>query len=335
MLSPTKFSNGCCRSQINQWKDADGSESDILVANIVDGFEMSPSYEVVYKNYDMTKPLKSWISEGNKKDKIVGFKDFISYPYEDIKFKVGDFVSWRYRKGDPNLSVWLIESFDEQQYFNARGRILECNQKVKWRKSDKTVESVDCVLMDSMTYVNFLGQGKDGLVEPNGSIVIMTQNNATTNYIQKNRRFIFGENVYMVKQTFRAVNNNFLRVFLSEVPQQDEDDFVNQIAWNGEEQPIVTDNKTVILPTVDSILLYDIMALNIYKYVGNDKQLDTFTITATGVPQDCFTLTIVDGNNFTIENLKEYKNNVLTISCKNNVDNTVTTKEVWLRGRWG
>lgn len=46
----------------------------------------------------MTKPLKSWISS-NKKDKIVGFKKIL-YPTltEDIKFKVGDFVSWNIEK---------------------------------------------------------------------------------------------------------------------------------------------------------------------------------------------------------------------------------------------
>ena len=335
MLTPTNVKNSCCIQQIRDFKSIDNEAKDILVQNIIFGFEQSPSYEPVYVNYDLTKVYKTWIQEGNKKDKIVGFKELISYPYEQIKFKVGDFISWKYRKDVADLSVWLVESFNEQQYYDARGRILECNQKIKWRKSSVEVESVDCVLMDNMTYVNFLGKGTDGLVEPNASIVVMTQNNDKTDYIKKNRRFIFGDNVYLVKQTFRGLNDNFLKIFLTEVPKQNEDDFVNGIAWNGEDLPVETDNKTVILPEVDFIRLAQEVTFDVFKYVANVQSTDTFTISVSGVSNEYYSLTIIDGNKFKINNLKENKQNQLVISCKNNITNEITTKNIWLKGRWG
>ena len=336
MLTPTNVKNGCCIQQIRDFKSIDNEAKDILVQNIVFGFEQSPSYEPVYINYDLTKVYKTWIQEGNKKDKIVGFKELISYPYEQIKFKVGDFISWKYRKNVADLSVWLVESFNEQQYYDARGRILECNQKIRWRKSDGGIESVDCVLMDNMTYVNFLGKGTDGLVEPNASIVVMTQNNDKTAYVKKNRRFIFGDNVYLVKQTFRGLNDNFLKIFLTEVPKQNEDDFVNSVAWNGEEIPTETTNKTVILPEgVDSIRLAQESDFSVFKYVLDVKTADTFTIALSGVTPDHYQLTIVDGNNFKIKNLKENRVNQLIISCTNNITSEITTKNIWLKGRWG
>ena len=248
---------------------------------------------------------------------------------------MGDFVSWKYRKDVAELSVWLVESFNEQHYYDARGRILECNQKLRWR-NNLEIESVDCVLMDNMTYVNFLGKGTDGLVEPNASIVVMTQDNDKTSYIKKNRRIIFGDNVYIIKQTFRGLNDNFLKIFLTGVPQQAEDDFVNGVAWNGEELPTETTNKTVILPEViDSIRLAQEAEFSVFKYVLDAKTTDEFAITLSGVTPEHYELTVVDGNNFKIKNLKENRINQLVISCENNITDEVVVKNIWLKGRWG
>ncbi len=334
MILPNKVNNTCCRSEMQYFHSIDGNLSDVLVNNIIDGFELSPAYEQVYKNYDMATVYKSWIYEGNKAEKIAGFKTFLSYPYEEIKFQAGDFISWKYRKNKVELSTWLVESFNEQHYFEAKGRILECNNKLKWKDNLNVTHSVDCVLMDNMTYINFIGKGEDGIVEPSASITVMTQQNDETNFIKTNTRFIFSDNVYIVKQCFRSLQDNFLKIFLNEVPIQQEDDFTNGIAWNGENivEPIVSQN--IILPDVSEISESDIVNFSVFKYVNGVVQADTFTTTLSGMSNTYYNFTIVDGNHFNIQCLQANKNDFLMVSCANNIDSTEVKKELWLTGGW-
>lgn len=333
MLSPIKKNKNICRDRDYILDSLNNNLADTLVDNIVDNFELSPSYEEVYKNNDFAQSYKTWIYEGSKADKLLGFKYMLSYPYEDIKFNVGDFIHWNYDKGN-GLSTWFVQSLNKQQYYDTLGRILQCNQKLRWRNDLGEIHSVDCVLMDSMTYVNFLNKGSDGIVEASASIVVLTQKNAETAYVQKNKRFIFGSDVFMVKQVLDSLYDNYLQVFLSVVPEQKEDDFVNSIAWNGEDITEVVVNETIITPDVYEISLYDTVTFDIFKYANGEKQTDGFLITATGVPSDAFDFVKIDDNHFSIESLKEYKQNPLIIKAINLVDSSQIERQVWLRGGW-
>lgn len=330
MITPINVVQNNCKIT-KKFQDINSTKEDILIENVKNGFEQSPSYTEVIRNFDETTKYKTWIYEGNKVDKIVGYKTLVSYPYDDLKFQIGDFITFEYGK-IPN-STWLIESFNYQHTFDAKGRILECNNVLKYRNNN-IVTSVPCVFMDNVTYTNFSNKGTDRVVEPNAEIIIMTQQNSDTNFVKKNKRFIFNDLVYAVKQTIRSLNSNFLKIMMYEVPQQKEDDFVNGIAWNGED--ILPDPKTetLLTPEVYEISEGETQHYEIYRYVDSVAQTDNFTITAINVPTDKYILTIIDGNKFDVKCELAYDKNPLTVKCVNNVTSEEFEYNIWLTGGW-
>jgi len=97
--------------------------------------------------------------------------------------------------------------------------------------------------------------------------------------------------------------------------------------------PVVED-QNIISPAVTEILQGDTQLYSVYKYESNLVQADTFTITTSGVPIANYTLSITDGNNFSIKNLERYDESVLTVLCTNNVDATSVSIDIHLEGLW-
>ena len=85
------------------------------------------------------------------------------------------------------------------------------------------------------------------------------------------------------------------------------------------------------LMTMDYFLRRDLCGDN---YVNGEKQDDTFTIKVKGVPQKYFNFVLIDGNNFTIENLKQYQINPLEIECIDDITGNKINKKIWLGGNW-
>ncbi|MEG1725676.1 MAG: hypothetical protein RR313_09805, partial [Anaerovoracaceae bacterium] len=125
---------------------------------------------------------------------------------------------------------------------------------------------------------------------------------------------------------------NFMEIYLSEDSELPKDDLVNNIAWNDDvPQPSVS--ETVISPDIYEILQGDIQPFSVYKLINGVKNSDTFTILASGSPNECYILSVVDGNNFTIKNL--LKSTIpLVISCENNNTHEITTKGIKLLGEY-
>ena len=330
MITPTNVKINNCKI-LDDFSAINSNREDILINNILNGFEESPAYTEVVKNFDETKTYKTWIYEGNAVNKIVPYKTILSYPYDDYMFAIGDFVTFEY--GKIKKDTWLIESLDTQHTFDVKGKILQCNRLLKYRKNNQII-SVPCVFMDGVTYTNFSNRGTDKVVEPNAEIVIMTQQNSDTAFVQKNRRFIFNDLVYAVKQTVRSLNDNFLKIFLYEVPEQQEDDFVNGVAWNGESIVIPPTTETTLLPQTYEISEDEALTYTIYKYVGGVAGTDTFTFTLSNVPTANYQLTVVDGNTFKIKCLSAYDKNALKVICKNNVTLEEFDYNIWLTGGW-
>lgn len=331
MLQPKKVINNNCDNISKCFKSIDDNLTSNLIDAITDSFELSPSYVEVTKNFVTTTKYKTWIYEGNKADKLIGYKYLLSYPYEEIQFRAGDFVTWNY--GGNSNSNWLIESFNRQHYFEAKGKILECNNKIKYRLNGQIYE-IPCVLLDNTSYTTFTNRGTDKIIESNAQIEVLTQQNTLTDYIKKNRRFIFNDLVYAVKQTVRSVNDNFLRVILYEVTEQKEDDFVNGVAWNGEDIPVVIVTQTKITPEIFEISEEDTQAYEVYEYIDGAKQPTTFTITTSEVPSDKYNLNIIDGNKFTIRCNISHSANPLMVACTNNTTSEVVSMNIWLTGGW-
>ena len=293
-------------------------------------FSENPDYNKVYKNFDYDKTYEAWIYEGNKEDKIVGYKMFQSYPYDKPEFKIGDYIHWNYNHKE--ISTWLLTSLDTQYLYNVTGRILECNNSLRWKDNNENLNCYPCVIKDALTYTNFKW-GNSGVVESGGDIVVLVQRNKKTSQIDINDRFIFSGVAFKVKQKFNELNPDYLELYMMKVPELEGDDLVNNIAIN-ENPSIEVKNEIVLNPQITEILQGETQSFSVYSYKDKNKTSDSFTISIEDVPNNYYKLDIIDGNNFSIENVKQYTKNPMNIICKNNSNENSITTQMWLGGKW-
>lgn len=121
---------------------------------------------------------------------------------------------------------------------------------------------------------------------------------------------------------------------MMKAPELDGDNLIDNIALNEEPEAIIKLNGNILLPEEKEILQGETINFNVYKYVSGSKQSDTFTINVRGIPKKYFNFNVIDGNNFTIENLIEYEINPLEIECINDIDGDKIIKQIWLGGNW-
>lgn len=316
-------------------------EDDAIDA-LVSDFENSADFRWVYRNKFDNNLLKAWITDGTTDDKLLGYKRLVSYPYKPIAFSQGDYLYFDYYHVDDLLkeksydkwSPWLIYALDYQNYYNVNAKLYPCNEQVRWMNKDKTIISHPCYMEDSMKYttINF---GQQGFAEPNADVVLFVQDNEDTRTMYINQRFIFNKRAYTIVQLNPEINNKVIKFFLNKVTEQPNDDFENNIAWNGDEvkDPVIPSGETnIFLPNINTILLNKTVEFVVYYYKNGIKQSDEFTIKLNNVDSTCYELNIIDGNNFSIKNIKQFRNNPLSIECTNDTTQKVLIKEVWLGG---
>lgn len=333
MLLPSSMQSSDCKRIVNDilYTESENSQDEAITELAKDNFTLSTDYRVVYKNFDYKKEYGACIYEGNDEDKIVGYKYFQSYPYDIPEFKIGDYIHWNYNHKE--LSTWILTSLDTQYLYNVKGRMLQCNNSLRWKDDNGEVNCYPCVIKDALTYTNFKW-GNKGIVEAGGDIVVIVQRNQYTSQIKVNDRFLFNEVGFRVKQFFDELNPNYMELYMMKAPELSEDNLKDNIAINENPSPQVNLDGIVLLPEIEEITLDNIIEFNVYNYTNKAKQNDTFTVNVSGVPQKYFDLNIIDGNNFTIKNLKQYQINPLTIECIDDITGNKINKQIWLGGSW-
>ena len=332
MLSPTKVSGVNCFNRLNYIRTFDGSYASGITEQLKASFDVSPDYTEVYKNYNFSKIYKTRIYEGNDADKKLGFKYMQSYPYDLPQFQIGDYIHWKYNHKD--FSTWLLTSLDTQHLYDVKGRIALCNNYLKWIDENGKLQSYECVFQDSLTYASFK-YGEKGINQVNGTIAILVPQNENTRKIYRNQRFLFDGIPYVVNNFIRSVNSNFLEIYMFETQRVDNDDIINNIAYNGVENANVKYNSTtVITPNVTEILEGETQVFVIDRYINGVVQSDTYTFTVSGVPSECYTFSVIGDNSFSIKNKEQYDKQSLTVSCFNNETKETSTIDLWLVGGW-
>lgn len=339
MLTPVKTQTKTnCIQRINsllhetKFNEADSQITELTQTN----FSKSTDYRKVYKNFDYKTSYDSWIYEGNDEDKIVGYKFFQSYPYNEPKFKIGDYIHWNFNHKE--LSTWILTSLDTQYLYNVKGRMLQCNNSLRWKDDKGEVNCYPCAIKDAMTYTNFKW-GSKGVVQSSGDIVVIVQRNEHTSKIQINDRFLFDNVGFRVKQFFDELNPNYIELYMMKSPELSDDNFEDNIAIN--EKPIddkkpddIELNDIVLLPNVEEIMLGETINFSVYNYTNGMKQDNTFTVNVKDIPDKYFNLNIINGNEFSIKNLKQYQIKPMKIECIDNITGNKINKQIWLGGSW-
>lgn len=329
-------------------------EKSTWIESVKKDFKTSLNYFPVNKNLDTSKFYDCWIYDGNRDQKLLGNKEFVSYPYDTVIFDIGDYIGFTY--GD-EYENWLITSIDKTQLYNVSGKLERCVADLKWVDNNGKLQSYPCALKDMVT--RGTPDFSKSIIIPQGYITVTVQQNDDTNLITKNMRFLFGvTNNYT---PFRIVTvNNFSKTksitFEMRVDSiAPEDDIVNGIAkntYNIAPSPTPSGKSYILSPT--SVVSQDSSNNKLYygtvnqgtdneqtfainAYNNGIVQSDTFTIAVSSqntVPNSNYTLTVVDGNTFKILNNQEYMDSKLIITCTDNIDNTVIELDVLLGGEF-
>lgn len=331
MILPVKESGVNCFDRLSYIHSL-GTDN-ILSDKIEETFTENPDYVPVYRNFDYTKTFDVWCYNGTAPDKIVPYKKFLSYPYPDVEFRIGDYISFDYRH-DGTLSHFLIESCDYQKKYDINGRMWLVNQELKWVDDDKNLHVYQAVFEDALTYVNFR-YGAQGLVEPNGSIVILVTQDENTRELYINQRFLFSGIPYMIKQILKSVDSRFMEIYMFQVPLNQYDDVENNIAYNGEQLRPTEESVIVVSPDDAEVTFGEVMEFEAYTYLDGVRQDNPFTFTASGVPEKNYAFKVIGSNTFSVECLKPTRQNALVVVCQDNVTGEQVTKGLWLtEGGW-
>ena len=309
----------------NQWIDA-----------IKQNFKTNLNYFSITKNLDMSKIYDVWIYDGNREDKILGNKQFLSYPYDTLQFNIGDYIGFQY--GD-EYENWLITSLDKTQLYNVTGKIDRCVADLKWIDNAGKVQSYPCVVKEATRVAPDFNKL---IITQQGYVTVIVQENADTDLLKINNRFLFG-----VPNNFTAFRidliNNFTKTRSISLNMRvdtlaSEDDLVNGIASNNNKitpVPPVSGKSNMISPSVNTIYQGsdNEQTFTVYAWSNSIQQTDTFTVAISGVPTSYYILTVVNGNTFKIlNNHGIYMDAKLHIVCTNTVDNTIVTMDVLLGG---
>lgn len=114
------------------------------IEKLKESFFRNPRFKVVYKNFNYDEPLWVWIGEGNLDYDQVGYKKMLSYPYDEYKFDIGDYISCVYGGVE---TTWLITSLSKSREYTT-GRIEKTNNSLRWVDNYGKVLSYRCVIDD-------------------------------------------------------------------------------------------------------------------------------------------------------------------------------------------
>lgn len=229
--------------------------------------------------------------------------------------------------------TWLTINTNTRIGASKSAILQRCNNSLKWYDSNGTLHDWACVFQRSLSGTSFI-YGSEGVPEVDADSIIKVQRNNETNSIPVNQRFLFDGHAFQVRQINNHISDTYLELYIFEIQVQSNDDIENDIAnTSGEITP--TTNESILLPELTKIVEGDTISFNVYNYINGVKSGDTFSISTNGpVLGINYTLSIIDGNNFTITNLAE-SGVPLEITCVNNNNGSdIIVKNIILGGIW-
>lgn len=241
-------------------------------------------------------------------------------------------------------SWWIVTNSDNYNSSTKSVVIRRCNNTVKYIHDGRIIEE-PCIIDYATKYSNVYYN--DVVDIPQGTIDVTCQNNDNSRRITYNDRFIFGSEVYKVKvvkdylrsETFGYNTNPLISFSMYVDIKSPYDDFESRIAntdyynTNTSEKPVEKDGyEIVITPSQNKLIQNEEVKYKCVLYKNGKEATDVFEFIPYGVPEDCYSLNVLDGNNFIVKNKKPYLKNNLVVKCLVHNLDIYKEVEIALRG---
>lgn len=95
----------------------------------------------------------------------------------------------------------------------------------------------------------------------------------------------------------------------------------------------INSKSNEISPQTNFIYLNSTQSYNVISKTNGVLNTDTFTVSVSGLDQSYYRLTVLNGNSFSIQNLKS-SNTKITVNCTNNTDGTIVSLPIALKGKF-
>lgn len=257
-------------------------------------------------------------------------KDF-GDEYRKIIFDNYSHDKWLGQLYQFNDYYWLATNTNTRINASASSVLRRCNNELKWYDDNGILHQVPCVFSREVSSEN-MKDGSNGVPQIWGTIKIQAQRNQETELLKLNQRLIFDGYSFQIQQINNHISKTYIEFYLFETQIQVTDDTTNNIVNGKLDKPIIG-TELKILPAVSSIYLEDTQVFTVNKYVEGIANEDTFTVVCENVPVTNYTLTIIDGNSFSIKN-NFPTDNLLLIKCTDNQTSEIVTMSVKLTKSW-
>lgn len=246
--------------------------------------------------------------------------------YRELKFlNTSDkrVVGKRYKFDD---STWICTNTDNYSYSTKSQIVRRCNNQITYINNDGEICYEPCIIDYAMKYSNVYYNNEVDI--PQGTIIVITQNNDFTNKIQINDRFIFNNQTFKVKSQINYLRNDteeidsvLLKSFEMYVDQvQPDDNMELKIANFSRYKEVYPPrpkiiNGTKISPELHELLQGRSVDFECY-YIEDQVQTEyKYEFITNWYDEDYYEIKILDGNHFTVTNKHKRIDKPLTIKC--------------------
>lgn len=187
------------------------SYQEICTEQLKESFYDSPNYNQITRidNDGNSETLDIFIMEYDSSKQIVGGKKFLSYPYDEIKFEKGNYISSTI---NGESVTWLVTAVDNMFLWNINGKITKCNQNLEWYDSNNNLKSYPCVVLDKVS--NYALDFFTHMITPNETAPILVQANSDTNTLEINDRMVLGDRTFKITVVNNLLSNGLIMLYV-------------------------------------------------------------------------------------------------------------------------
>jgi hypothetical protein len=204
--------------------------------SIKDSFYSNLDYRQIIKNANNTNKYDVLIYSGSgesaRSTNSIETKMFLSYPYDTVKFDLGDYIN--FDLSDGVNSNWIITEINKLQLYDINGKIERCNNTLSFQLENGSIVTYPCILDFNNGSLQYLDKGLLTII--NSDAILKIQYNENTKQLTSGNRIMLSNGeVYKIEDIntkyIYNVQYGFIIFYLERnVVNTTSDDLINKVA---------------------------------------------------------------------------------------------------------